>query len=42
MMFHHDPSIVSHDGQSSQLAELGLRIPLPLLISQPRLVYLLC
>lgn len=35
------PSVVGDNGQSTQLAELGLGLPLPLLISQPRLVDLL-
>lgn len=34
------PSVVSHNGQSTQLGELGLGVPLPLLIAQPRLVHL--
>lgn len=31
-------SVVGDNGQSTQLAELGLGLPLPLLISQPCLV----
>lgn len=34
-------SVVGHDGQSAQLAELGLRLPLPLLVRQPCLVDLI-
>lgn len=36
------PSVVGNNGQSTQLAELGLGLPLPLLISQPCLVDLVC
>lgn len=36
------PSVVGDNGQSAQLIQLGLVLPLPLLVRQPRLVYLLC
>lgn len=36
------PSVISDNGQSTQFAELGLRLPLPLFIGQPCLVDLTC
>lgn len=41
-LFGFPLSVISDNGQSTQLAELGLRLPLPLFIGQPRLVDLTC
>lgn len=41
-VFGFPPSVIGDNGQSTQLTELGLSLPFPLLISQPCLVDLVC